>query len=291
MRQPRTFTLVLVLTAVLAGCGSDTEDDPGATASDGQPVSAEGVEDFPAALEARCMETNGELAALEEAFPGESAEDATGYFDGFADALEGFASDVGGMEAPQEYAEGTDQLVTAIEDSAAAGRQAADDIADGADIEASAGAFFATLGPAEAVAFETFGFPLSACGEEVEGADPDAAQVAVTATDYAFEIGDVAAGPTAFTMTNEGEEPHFMYVVRLNEGATLEEALAAEADGEDPDAFIAEDVGESATVGGGGTAVLNADLEPGTYGMLCFIPSPDGQPHANLGMAEGFVVE
>ncbi len=291
MRPPRTITLVLALTVALAACGSDDADAPGATATDGQPVSAEDAEGFPAAVEARCVEANEELAALEEAFPGETAEDATGYFEGFADVLDRFATDVDGMDAPEEYAEGTGELVRAVEESAEAGREAADDIAGGADIESAAGGFFASLSPAEATASETFGFSLSACGQEVEEADPDAAQVAVTATDYAFEIGDVAAGPTAFTMTNDGDEPHFMYVVRLNDGASLEEALAAEADGGDPEAFIAEEIGESATVGAGGTAALNADLEEGTYGMLCFISSPDGQPHAMLGMAEEFVVE
>jgi hypothetical protein len=114
--------------------------------------------------------------------------------------------------------------------------------------------------------------------------------VAVTATDYAFEIADVTAGKVAFQMDNAGDEPHFMYVVRLKDGATIDEALAADEEGGDPDAFIDEDVGESVAVGPGGTAVLNADLTPGTYAMLCFVGNADGVPHAFLGMAEEFDV-
>lgn len=60
---------------------------------------------------------------------------------------------------------------------------------------------------------ELDGVTLSGCGADEVVADPDATQVAVTTTDYAFDIPEVGAGATAFTMANEGDEPHFMYVV------------------------------------------------------------------------------
>jgi len=37
--------------------------------------------------------------------------------------------------------------------------------------------------------------------------------------------------------------------------------------------------------GGEDTEYLNIELEPGTYALTCFIPGPDGTPHAFTGMA------
>jgi uncharacterized cupredoxin-like copper-binding protein len=120
--------------------------------------------------------------------------------------------------------------------------------------------------------------------------DPDAARVDVTATEYAFEFDGPAAGRTSFVMTNEGEESHFMLIAKLAEGATFEEALEAE----DPEAEGLLDESfpeaESDVAGPDEEAVLTVDLTPGTYGMLCFLPSPDGTAHAELGMIEEFTV-
>ncbi len=254
-----------------------------------EPASADG---YLAAVEERCAEANEQIGALEEQFPEETSEDAIGYFSGWADAIEAFVTDVGAMEAPSELADGTDEVLAALTDVVDAMRSAADEVEGGAeDVEAVAGPAFGTLGAASAAAAEAWQISLESCGEAEVLADPDAAQVAVTATDYAFALPDVvAAGPTAFTMTNEGEEPHFMFVVKLKEGATLAEALEAEAAGEDPEAFLEEEVGDSTTAAPGMTAVLNADLTPGTYGIMCFISAEDGTPHAALGMAQEFTV-
>ena len=35
---------------------------------------------------------------------------------------------------------------------------------------------------------------------------------------------------------------------------------------------------------------ITRGLEPGTYGLLCFFPSPNGQPHVELGMKREFRV-
>lgn len=123
--------------------------------------------------------------------------------------------------------------------------------------------------------------------------DENANRVDVTATDYAFEFGPVPAGPTSFVMVNEGEEAHFMVLTRILDGHTLDEALAH--DGDPEEAGLVEDVegGDSplAAPGGEDEEVMNVDLEPGNYAMLCFIGGPDGTPHAFTGMAEEFTVE
>lgn len=297
----RHTTRALIATSLVAALGltacADAEDvDDEATDAGGdvnaEPAAGQDPDVWLAAVEDRCAQVNEDIAALEQEFPEETSEDAVGYLSGWADAVEGFTTDVGAMDAPAELQAGTDETLGALEDVVAAFRGAAEEVEGGNDdVDAAAGDAFGSLGPAMAAAGEHWGINLETCGEEEVAADPDAQQVAVVATDYAFEIPAVSAGPNAFTMTNEGEEPHFMVIVKMEEGATVEEALAAEQAGEDPEAFIAEDVGESVTAAPGGTAVINADLDPGTYAMLCFVSTPDGEPHVALGMAQEFTVE
>ncbi len=115
--------------------------------------------------------------------------------------------------------------------------------------------------------------------------DPSAAQVAVTATEYNFEIDPApAAGPTQFTMTNAGEERHVMYVFKLAEGSTLEDVLSS--DGES--GFEVD--GESESVTSGETAILTLDLTPGDWAMICYIPTADGTPHFVEGMQQEFTI-
>jgi hypothetical protein len=51
-------------------------------------------------------------------------------------------------------------------------------------------------------------------------------------------------------------------------------------------------VGGVATLDPGLTAQFSADLTPGDYGMICFIPdAKDGKPHLAHGMMKSFKVE
>lgn len=116
--------------------------------------------------------------------------------------------------------------------------------------------------------------------------DEDAQRVDVSAVEYDFIFEPPTAGAVSFVMSNDGEEPHYLGLGKLREGATLEDAINAD----DPDEF-AEWTADSDVVGPGGEAVLTVeDLEAGEYGMVCFIPGPDGTPHAFSGMAVPFTV-
>ena len=147
----------------------------------------------------------------------------------------------------------------------------------------------------ELSAYETANCGISSEGEGAlaEGAtkeiEADAARVDVVATDYAFKFdGPIAAGRTSFVLTNEGKEAHFLLVAKLKEGVTVEEALAME----DPEAVIeGEWETGAAAPGGDDEEVITFDLEPGTYALLCFIPSADGTPHAALGMHAELIVD
>ena len=127
--------------------------------------------------------------------------------------------------------------------------------------------------------------PPEGASREVE---PDATQVDVVASDYMFDIADTLdAGRTSFVLTNQGHEAHFLEIVKLAEGVTIEQALATD----DPSGMIEGDWSTGlAAPDGVDDEVITFDLEPGNYAALCFISGPDGTPHAFMGMQKEFTV-
>lgn len=119
---------------------------------------------------------------------------------------------------------------------------------------------------------------------------PGARVVTVTARDYAFEAPDsVAAGLTEFRLVDQGTEMHHVFLIRLDEGKTLRDALDAFAAGGPPPAWMRE-VGGPNTPVPGGTSSAALRLVAGRYAMICVIPSPDGKAHLMKGMAHELVV-
>lgn len=127
---------------------------------------------------------------------------------------------------------------------------------------------------------------------EANEVDPDATRVDVVASEYTFEFEkEVPAGKTSFVLTNAGNEVHFIAFSRLLEDTTLEEALAFE--GDPVEAGLVEDAEYDsglAAPGGEDEEAVTVDLEAGNWVALCFIPGPDGTPHAFTGMAVPFTV-
>lgn len=116
--------------------------------------------------------------------------------------------------------------------------------------------------------------------------DPAATRKNVSMLEYEFDFDEpVAAGPTSLVATSNGAQAHFLLLVKLPEGVTLEKALKSE-----DTQFEGEWSSGLAAAGGIDEEALTLNLEPGTYGMLCFIPDPDGTPHAMKGMAKEFTV-
>ncbi len=121
-----------------------------------------------------------------------------------------------------------------------------------------------------------------------------------------FEMGyefpeAIDSGRQVWEVTNVGEVPHELLLVRSAVPATAEQIIAL---------FGSESEDEHATPVGGGpsfadiepvggvgwlspdaTAWTEVDLEPGTYAAICFVFDPEtGMPHLMLGMAEVFTV-
>jgi hypothetical protein len=109
--------------------------------------------------------------------------------------------------------------------------------------------------------------------------------VTVAAREYSFDLpADIKAGRTTFTLDNQGQEAHVLVVFKLAEGATLDQAMQSES-GEGVDTSWSSDIAAR-----GEKEALTFDLEPGHYGLVCFIPDANGQPHFMLGMQKEFTV-
>lgn len=117
--------------------------------------------------------------------------------------------------------------------------------------------------------------------------------VEVTATEFAFAApATVPAGLTTVRLLSQGREMHHAQLVKLEEGHTAEEltqAIAAGgAHGEIPS--WAHFVGGPNAPAPNGTSEATMELEPGSYALVCFIPSGDGVPHIMKGMIKPITV-
>lgn len=106
--------------------------------------------------------------------------------------------------------------------------------------------------------------------------------------DYEFILGQTSApaGDIAFNVTNTGEYPHEMVMLQLPDGVTVEALLEDES-------LFAEVQFFGFTFAGPGQAAMPlvfADLEPGTYTLVCFVDVPEGVPHVMRGMVAEFEV-
>lgn len=152
----------------------------------------------------------------------------------------------------------------------------------------------------EAALVEIDGFEAKTCGLEHEERppaealqlDPAAHRVDVTASEYTFDFDTaVPAGRNSFVLTNAGQEAHFMGLTKIAPGQTLDAALAYDGDPSEA-GIVTNPVPDSnlAAPGGGDEEVLTVDLEPGEWGMVCFVTASDGKTHADKGMAVPFTV-
>jgi hypothetical protein len=117
--------------------------------------------------------------------------------------------------------------------------------------------------------------------------------VDLSLTEFAF-AGDlqsdaVTSGNFAFHVTNDGEQLHEVVLVPLPADRPLQEILQDETFEPEP-IFVkfAYGPGEESDV------ALSAPLDPGRYGLVCFLPDtddPEMTPHAFKGMVSEFTVE
>jgi hypothetical protein len=127
------------------------------------------------------------------------------------------------------------------------------------------------------------------------------AGVRVEMQDFAFTMpSEIPAGPQIWEVTNVGQQPHFIVIVKGPETLTMDQVqaiLEAEMTGGTPPAGVPNpetdfaDAGFVQLLSTGQSLWTEFDLAPGTYVALCFFPDEQtGAPHAALGMVTIFTV-
>jgi hypothetical protein len=114
--------------------------------------------------------------------------------------------------------------------------------------------------------------------------------VTLTLSDYKFVLSKpLVAGKQMIKVENMAEQPHEVVLVQLAPGKTIEDLGKWVFDMKGPPP--GKPIGGIPAFMKGKNAFFEANLEPGEYGMICFIPdSKDGKPHVQHGMTQQFKI-
>ncbi|HKG25042.1 MAG TPA: hypothetical protein VKB09_05295 [Thermomicrobiales bacterium] len=110
-----------------------------------------------------------------------------------------------------------------------------------------------------------------------------AARVAVELSDYAFSLSrsSVAGPDVVLAGTNTGREDHEILVLRLARGVSTDALLRQPGPGLPEGVTF---IGQVTISPGGRADLVLVDLPPGSYAIVCLLPTSDGTPHLALGM-------
>ncbi len=120
----------------------------------------------------------------------------------------------------------------------------------------------------------------------VAAASTNRPDLVIKAMDYAFEMPvSLRPGQHRIRLLNTGKEMHHVWVMRLEQGKTVADLIASLRAGVPLPPWV-ENLGGPNSPVPGGESVAVVDLAPGSYAIVCFIPSPDGMPHIMKGMVK-----
>ncbi len=255
-RRMRLATLVVTFGLGLTGCGGD---DKGAIRPQASPT--------PDTVKAYCHKAL-EMATVPKARPElrfSDPEAHKGFLSNYARQLLGLSRAAADL-APAEVKPDVDRLVATLE------RAATSDVAVLDEKEFT-----------ESVR-RLHTFDLGRCGWTRSD---------ITGTEYAFAgvPAAVRAGPASFEFRNAGKEAHELVLFRFNDEVTERFLELLRLPG--PQALAKVRRLGFAFAGPGSADYAVADLNPGRYAMVCFIPVGDkkvGPPHATRGMVAEFRV-
>ena len=97
----------------------------------------------------------------------------------------------------------------------------------------------------------------------------------------------LTAGKHSITLKNQGPQPHEANLIKVASGVTVDAILkmATATSSPPPGPPPWTDVGGTGAISQGLTATFEANLQPGEYAFLCFVPdAATGKPHFQLGM-------
>jgi hypothetical protein len=274
MRTPSLRTAVAALavaTLVAAGCGDDDDDTVSDSGSDPSDQAASDSGDSAAYCDASLAI---EVAPEPEIDFATATEDevAAGLATWAEETMKPLVADAVAV-TPDEISDDVDVLVSAV-DQTAAGDPSAFDVPD-----------------VVAASQRVHEYDLDTCGWSSHE---------VSAKDYEYSgiPDELPAGPTSFEFSNEGTEVHELILVKKNDGVTdsAEDLLALP---EEEAMTKVEILGSPAFAPPSESDYKVADLEPGDYIAVCFIPTgmtsddgppPEGPPHFTHGMVAEFSV-
>ena len=114
--------------------------------------------------------------------------------------------------------------------------------------------------------------------------------VTIRTKDYAFDApAEITGGTVTFHFFNDGPDIHHVQLIRLADGKTVADLLAAlKAPGPFPS--WATEAGGPNAVDPGHELTATIDVVPGNYALVCFVDTPDHVPHLMKGMAQALRV-
>lgn len=280
----RALAVVALVASVGAGCGDDGDDaaDPPETSADTESPTTPPDDGTDVDLATFCEAAIGGEAV----FLAGPALDAQG--NPTPDGLEQFESDIEPFladleeHAPAEVAGAVETVVAGVRSAIEGGDASATESPE----------FFEADSTVDAYVYDR--------------CDLDATEE-IVAVNYAFdEVPEtVAAGQVGIRLDNQGTEVHEAVLLRIDDDAdeSVEDLLALPEE----EAMELTEFAGVAFAGPGEQGYAVADLDPGRYALVCFIPvgttsldgapGPDGEgaveapPHFTEGMATEFLVE
>jgi uncharacterized cupredoxin-like copper-binding protein len=119
-----------------------------------------------------------------------------------------------------------------------------------------------------------------------------AADDTVRLVEYAFKTSHpIAAGKRTILVENGGKQGHELVLLRLAPGKSAKDFAVWATTGGMKGPPPAMPIGGVGTLDQNGSATFTADLTPGEYAFMCFIPdAKDGKMHVQHGMVTQFKV-
>jgi hypothetical protein len=115
--------------------------------------------------------------------------------------------------------------------------------------------------------------------------------ITIAMSDFSFNVSKpITAGKHVFQVTSTGPQPHEVVLLKFAPGKTMDDLgkWMEKQDGPPP----ANALGGTSAQRPGATPTFEADITPGDYVLVCFVPdAKDGKPHLEKGMIHTFKVQ
>jgi uncharacterized cupredoxin-like copper-binding protein len=135
--------------------------------------------------------------------------------------------------------------------------------------------------------------PFTVAGPAGASAALPAADDTVKLVDYGFQSSrPLTAGRHTIRVENAAQQPHELVLLRLAPGKSVHDFGAWATTGGMKGPPPAMPLGGVAVIEHGESGAFMADLSPGSYGLICFVPdAKDGKLHLQHGMMQDIKVE